>query len=143
MHYAYILAIAVAIPLAGCQGQGDPGTSEPPEAAAAEDGLGPQSESADAPEPGPDDSLDAESGAKLRQLFENEQALSELLPNPFVLNPPDVRLEREALPRTGAWTNCDGYLTRNADEAFCEDAPPEDWTPFEFDGERYFIVPLG
>ena len=37
---------------------------------------------------------------------------------------------------------CDGYLTRNASEEFCEVNIPEDWRPFAYDGKTYFVQPL-
>ena len=37
---------------------------------------------------------------------------------------------------------CDGYMTRNFDEEFCEAEVPEDWLPFTYDGETYFVQPL-
>jgi hypothetical protein len=46
-------------------------------------------------------------------------------------------------PELESWLDCDGYLTRNATERFCEQAPPDDWRPRDFDGERYYFIPLG
>ena len=49
----------------------------------------------------------------------------------------------ETPPRAGSWLDCEGYRTNNASAGFCEDAPPPDWRPFEFQGRQYFVVPLG
>ena len=37
---------------------------------------------------------------------------------------------------------CEGYLTRYADEDYCASDVPEDWRPFEFDGQTYYLQPL-
>ena len=37
---------------------------------------------------------------------------------------------------------CDGYMTRFDGEDFCSACPPEDWEPFTFDGQTYYIQPL-
>ena len=37
---------------------------------------------------------------------------------------------------------CDGYLTANPTENFCSQSVPEDWVPLEFNGERFYRVPL-
>lgn len=37
---------------------------------------------------------------------------------------------------------CDGYVTRNSREDYCESQVPEDWQRFEFDGEIYYTQPL-
>ena len=54
----------------------------------------------------------------------------------------EVPFDLEA-PRGGGWLNCRGYLTNNATAGFCEGEPPANWRPFIFDGQRYFVVPLG
>ena len=33
---------------------------------------------------------------------------------------------------------CDGYLTRWSNEEFCAADIPDDWTPFEFNGQTYY-----
>jgi len=38
--------------------------------------------------------------------------------------------------------NCEGYLTSNPNENFCSKTVPEDWTSFEFNGQRIYKVPL-
>lgn len=38
--------------------------------------------------------------------------------------------------------NCQGYLTNNPSEDFCSDTVPEEWRPFEFNGEVIYAVPL-
>ncbi len=71
--------------------------------------------------------------------------------------PPDFRADRlpaledyladEELP-SGEWREengarvCDGYLTRFADQDFCAAEVPEDWVPFEFDGQQFYLQPL-
>jgi hypothetical protein len=37
---------------------------------------------------------------------------------------------------------CDGYLTRFDDQDYCSADVPEDWKPFTFDGELYYVQPL-
>ncbi len=37
---------------------------------------------------------------------------------------------------------CDGYMTRFDNQDYCSGEPPEDWIPFSFDGQRYYIQPL-
>lgn len=37
---------------------------------------------------------------------------------------------------------CDGYLTRIDDQDYCAAEVPDDWRPFTFDGELYYIQPL-
>ena len=50
---------------------------------------------------------------------------------------------------SGTWVwaddalTCDGFLTRRGDEDFCEAEIPEDWRPFEFNGQTYYRQPLG
>ena len=38
---------------------------------------------------------------------------------------------------------CDGYLTRVDDQDYCAAEVPDDWRPFTFDGELYYVQPLG
>ena len=51
-------------------------------------------------------------------------------------------------PLTGEWVEkdgsrfCNGYMTRAEGEAFCVSEIPEDWVPFEFEGQTYFVQPL-
>ena len=51
-------------------------------------------------------------------------------------------------PLTGEWVEkdgsrfCNGYMTRVEGEDFCVSEIPEDWVPFEFDGQTYFVQPL-
>ena len=69
--------------------------------------------------------------------------------------PPSVNLPPAVLnmqPRgrlpSGAWLElngariCDGYMTRLESEDYCAATVPEDWRPFEFDGQTYFVQPL-
>jgi len=37
---------------------------------------------------------------------------------------------------------CEGYMTRFEDEDYCASQIPEDWIPFQFDGETYYSQPL-
>jgi hypothetical protein len=37
---------------------------------------------------------------------------------------------------------CDGYIVRDADQDYCAAEVPEDWVPFTFDGQEYYIQPL-
>ncbi len=54
----------------------------------------------------------------------------------------DNRIAPEVLStwRNRSWTNCDGFLTRNA--PFCESNPPADWTRHSYNGEVYYFQPL-
>jgi hypothetical protein len=51
-------------------------------------------------------------------------------------------------PLTGEWVEkdgsriCDGYMTRVENEDYCESDVPEDWIPFEFEGQTYYVQPL-
>lgn len=52
------------------------------------------------------------------------------------------------MPRSGEWVDkdgvlqCDGYMTRRADQDYCSAETPEDWVPFTFDGKKYYMQPL-
>lgn len=37
---------------------------------------------------------------------------------------------------------CEGYMTRRADQDYCAAEIPEDWVPFTFDGKEYYVQPL-
>ena len=37
---------------------------------------------------------------------------------------------------------CEGYMTRYEDEEYCASVVPEDWRPFEFDGQTFYMQPL-
>lgn len=54
-------------------------------------------------------------------------------------DPPDY--SGEWIKRGGIW-ECDGYLTRFADEEFCTANLPNDWVPFEFEGRTFYVQPL-
>ena len=51
-------------------------------------------------------------------------------------------------PVTGEWVEkdgsriCDGYMTRVESEDYCVSEVPEDWIPFEFEGQTYYVQPL-
>lgn len=51
-------------------------------------------------------------------------------------------------PRPGKWVekdgviDCDGYMTRRADQDYCSAEIPEDWVPFTYDGKEYYMQPL-
>ncbi len=53
------------------------------------------------------------------------------------------------IPPSGQWIvqdgemTCDGYLVRDFDKDYCADELPEDWVPRMFDGEVYYVLPLG
>ena len=38
--------------------------------------------------------------------------------------------------------SCDGYLTNNPSEEFCEDEVPPGWKRFEFQGHTYYVQEL-
>ena len=38
---------------------------------------------------------------------------------------------------------CEGYLTRYESQDYCASEIPPDWEPFEYDGQVYYIQPLG
>ncbi len=37
---------------------------------------------------------------------------------------------------------CLGYLTRVESEDYCAESVPDDWTPFTFAGQTYYVQPL-
>jgi hypothetical protein len=37
---------------------------------------------------------------------------------------------------------CEGYLTAQPIESFCSETVPDDWTAFDFNDERLYVVPL-
>ncbi len=37
---------------------------------------------------------------------------------------------------------CEGYMTRYENEEFCSSEVPDDWRPFEFDGQTFYMQPL-
>ena len=66
---------------------------------------------------------------------------------------PDGTLDLRGVPgepdlSAGRWENkdgamiCHGYLTRFKSEDFCAAEVPDDWIPFTFDGQTYYIQPL-
>ena len=66
----------------------------------------------------------------------------------FVVDP-GPRVPTKSRPElSGKWIEkdgvlmCDGYLTRIESEDHCESKIPADWTPFEFDGRTYYMIPL-
>jgi hypothetical protein len=65
----------------------------------------------------------------------------------FEANPPTGRVSKKK--RSGDWhlqdgeLVCDGYLARSADEDFCADEVPEDWVPRKFNGQVYYVQPMG
>ncbi|MDJ0908577.1 MAG: hypothetical protein QNI99_05265 [Woeseiaceae bacterium] len=44
--------------------------------------------------------------------------------------------------RRGGALVCEGYMTRYADEDYCASEVPDDWRPFELNGEIYYVQPL-
>lgn len=91
--------------------------------------------------------------SRVREL---EADLQELLKR-FTEKHPDVIALREQIEactaqpqlRSGEWVKkdgafvCDGYLTRSTDRDFCSPLPPQDWVPFTFEGQQYYVQPLG
>jgi hypothetical protein len=65
------------------------------------------------------------------------------LPQRPTVPPGDFQPYERGLPLRENWMNCSGYLTNNPAAGFCEDQPPPNWRPFRFNGENYFLVPLG
>lgn len=63
---------------------------------------------------------------------------------------PDVTAEQDQsfepgkkFPYTAqTFLDCDAYLTSRETDGYCSDDVPPDWQSFEFDGERYFHIPL-
>jgi hypothetical protein len=90
------------------------------------------------------------------RLRELEFQLQDLLQK-FTEQHPDVIALQEQIQactaqpqlRSGKWVEqdgalvCDGYLTRSADQDYCSALPPEDWVPFTFEGQTYYVQPLG
>jgi len=79
---------------------------------------------------------------------ELERILQELEQQGFARLQKSPEPEQDERDYSGEWIEedgvryCDGYLTRNADEEYCSTDIPEDWRPFEFNGETYFVAPL-
>ncbi len=80
---------------------------------------------------------------------ELDRILRDLEERGFAKMPEKPKSEPGERDYSGEWIKedgvryCDGYLTRNADEQYCSADIPEDWRPFEFDGETYYVAPLG
>ncbi len=87
-------------------------------------------------------------GVQELSLEELDRILEELEKHGFARLPKEPRPEQDQNEYSGEWIEedgeryCDGYLTRNADEQYCSAEVPEDWRPFEFNGETYFVAPL-
>ncbi len=79
---------------------------------------------------------------------EFDRLLRELQEQGFAELPTKPKSEQDEREYSGEWIEengeryCDGYPTRNADEEYCSTDIPEDWRPFEFDGETYYVAPL-
>lgn len=60
----------------------------------------------------------------------------------------DQRTSGKQNAPTGEWKYdsgsriCDGYLTRKEGENSCSSSIPDDWVPYEFNGEIYYSQPL-
>ncbi len=69
----------------------------------------------------------------------------EVLPTPQPHEEPDEQdLATESRwKRWGMVYQCNGYLSRDQSKDFCEEDVPSDWIPFEYEGETYYIAPLG
>ncbi len=79
---------------------------------------------------------------------EFDRFLEELEEQGFAELPKRPKSKKDERDYSGEWIEedgvrfCDGYLTRNADDEYCSTEIPEDWRPFEFDGETYYVAPL-
>ena len=79
---------------------------------------------------------------------ELDRFLEELEKQGFATLPEEPQPEPGQREYSGEWIEedgeryCDGYLTRNAYEQYCSAEVPQDWRPFEFNGETYFVAPL-
>jgi hypothetical protein len=40
------------------------------------------------------------------------------------------------------FVNCEDYLSRTESSGFCSSEPPKEWQSLEFNGRRYFVIPL-
>ena len=51
-------------------------------------------------------------------------------------------------PHSGKWVEqggvltCDGFMTRRDDQDYCSAEAPDDWVPFEYEGEIFYLQPL-
>ncbi len=72
--------------------------------------------------------------ARLRRLIETSEA--ECSASAAQSSPSGQWVERDGQ------IVCDGYLTRFDDHDYCSAEAPDDWTPFSFDGELYYLQPL-
>lgn len=65
---------------------------------------------------------------------------------PFTIPEPDTEPGNPTF--SGEWTNrdgvwdCDGYMTRFENDVHCAATVPDDWIPFEFEGETFYVAPL-
>jgi hypothetical protein len=37
---------------------------------------------------------------------------------------------------------CEGFLTKFENDDYCSSVVPEDWVPFEYQGQEYYVQPL-
>ena len=86
---------------------------------------------------------EAEYARRRRDLYVLQEQCAALLS----LHPPSVDSQNNA--RSGEWRVqdgmlvCDGYVVRNIDKNHCADQVPDDWVPRMYDGEVYYVQPLG
>ena len=83
---------------------------------------------------------------RLRRLVESANAVCAFSPGDGLPKLEDYMTQHD-LP-SGKWRErdgvrvCDGYMTRFADQDYCSAEVPEDWVPFSFNGQRYYIQRL-
>jgi hypothetical protein len=146
MRKLSLIALAVAFGgIFGCEGAAPPSQATEPEASLDQ----PTAPSVGVPVEvqSPPETYDRLESLELPYL--DDQFVGELfeLRNIVPTRPlvPDNYLDQfeRGLPLRENWMNCTRYLTNNAMAGFCEDEPPANWRPFEFNDERYYFVPLG
>jgi len=52
------------------------------------------------------------------------------------------RSELNASLHKGVYLSCEGYLAQYENEDYCVTRVPDDWVPFEFNGQTYYRQPL-
>ena len=61
---------------------------------------------------------------------------------PPTQSPEALSFVLEGSIRKGDFLSCDGYLVRYGSEIYCVTTVPDDWVPFEFNGQTYYRQPL-
>ncbi len=94
-----------------------------------------------------DQSSDADNSANQSLSPEQKSAIEGYFADQNLPKQSDV--EAKPPPKlSGEWKtengslDCDGFLTRVANEDFCSVEVPEDWRPFQFNGKTYYVQPL-